>query len=79
MILLIRPSVAADRGPMAAAVIAAIDQQPANAGGAHLAEGDLLAGVGHGAIEARARPESKIYFQKAPCPRRSLWAFLWAF
>jgi hypothetical protein len=31
----IRPSVAADRGPMRAVIIAAIDQQPTNPGGAH--------------------------------------------
>jgi hypothetical protein len=43
----IRPSVAADRRPMAAPEIRAIDQQAANASGAHLGEGDLLAGVGH--------------------------------
>ena len=36
-----RPSVAADRGPMAAP-IRAIDQQAANARGAHLSQGDLL-------------------------------------
>ena len=47
------PSVAADRGPMAALVIRAINQQPANAGGAHLRESDLLAGKGgHALIEA---------------------------
>ena len=45
----IRPSVAADRCPMAALVIRAIDQETANAGTAHLSEGDLLAGeLGHG-------------------------------
>jgi hypothetical protein len=50
----IRPSVAADRGPMAAPEIRAIDQEAANASGAHFSEGDLSGGVGHGAIEARA-------------------------
>jgi hypothetical protein len=32
----LRPSVAADRGPMAAPEIGAIDEETANAGGAHL-------------------------------------------
>ena len=50
----IRPTVAADRGPMAAPEVAAVDQQPANARGAHFSEGNLLAGrFGHGAIEAQ--------------------------
>jgi hypothetical protein len=48
----IRPSVAADRGPMAAPEIGAVDQETANASGAHFSEGDLLGG--HGAIEAGA-------------------------
>jgi hypothetical protein len=45
----IRPSVAADRSPMRAMIVAAIDQQAANAGGAHFGEGDLLRSfaVGH--------------------------------
>jgi hypothetical protein len=38
---------------MAALVIAAIDQNAANARGAHLSEGNLLAGFWHAAIEAR--------------------------
>jgi hypothetical protein len=38
----IRPSVAADRGPVAAMVVGAIDQETANAGGSHFSEGDLL-------------------------------------
>jgi hypothetical protein len=41
---IVRPSVAADRGPMAALEIGAIDQQAANTGGAHFSQGDLLAG-----------------------------------
>jgi hypothetical protein len=36
--------VATDRGPMAAVIVGAINQETANAGGAHLSEGDLLAG-----------------------------------
>jgi len=45
---IIGPSVAADRRPMAALIIRAIDQETANASGAHFSEGDLLAGgVGH--------------------------------
>ena len=43
----IRPSVTADRGPMAALEIGAIDQEAANARGAHFAEGDLLTGRFH--------------------------------
>jgi hypothetical protein len=38
----VRPSVAADRGPMAATEIRAIDQHAANPGGAHFSEGDFL-------------------------------------
>jgi hypothetical protein len=38
----IRPSVAADRCPMAAFVIRAIDQDAMHAGCAHLGEGDFL-------------------------------------
>jgi hypothetical protein len=41
---LIRPPVAADRCPMAAVVIRAIDHETANVRGTHLGEGDLLAG-----------------------------------
>jgi len=40
------PSVAADRNPVRAVIIRAIDQEPANAGFAHFAKGDLL-GPGH--------------------------------
>jgi hypothetical protein len=47
---IIRPAVAADRGPMAAPEIRAIDQEAANAGGAHFGEGDLLAGFWHAVI-----------------------------
>jgi hypothetical protein len=39
---------------MAAAEIRAIDQETANATGAHLSEPDLLGWGGHAAIEARA-------------------------
>jgi hypothetical protein len=38
----IRPPVTADRGPMAAPEIRAIDQETANAGRAHFGEGDFL-------------------------------------
>jgi hypothetical protein len=46
---------------VAAPIIGAIDQETANAGGAHFGEGDLLADFGHAAIEARAdeRVENK--------------------
>jgi hypothetical protein len=48
----IGPSVPADRRRMAAMIIGAIDQQAANAGGAHLAEGDFLSGeFGHGPLK----------------------------
>jgi hypothetical protein len=40
----ILPLVAADRGPMAALVIRATDQQTAYTGSAHFGEGDFLAG-----------------------------------
>jgi hypothetical protein len=40
----IRPPVAADRSPMAAPEIRAIDQETANASGAHFSEGDLSGG-----------------------------------
>jgi hypothetical protein len=48
----IRPSVAADRDRVAAPIIGAIDQETANAGGAHFGEGDLLAGgFGHAPLK----------------------------
>ena len=46
---IIGPGIAADRDGVATAVVGAIDQQAANAHLAHLAEGDLLLAVGHGA------------------------------
>jgi hypothetical protein len=56
----IRPSVTADRGPMAALVIRAIDQNPADASGAHFGEGDLLlAGeLGHARLKRGPNGES---------------------
>jgi hypothetical protein len=39
---IVRPSVAADRGSMAATEIRAMDQQAANPGGVHFSEGDFL-------------------------------------
>jgi hypothetical protein len=39
----IRPSIAADRRVVAAMIIGAIDQEIADASGAHFSEGDLLA------------------------------------
>jgi hypothetical protein len=56
----IRPSLAADRRPMAALVIRAIDQQTANADGAHLGEGDfVLAGEGgHAPLKRGLKGES---------------------
>jgi hypothetical protein len=43
----IRPSVAADRGPLAAMIIRAADQQIANAGGTHFGEVDILGAFHH--------------------------------
>jgi hypothetical protein len=40
----IRPWVSADRDEMAASVIGAVDQETANASGAHFSQGDLLLG-----------------------------------
>jgi hypothetical protein len=52
---IIAPSVAADRRPMAALIIGAIDQETANAAGTHFSEGDFLAGEGGGHLN---RPSS---------------------
>jgi hypothetical protein len=53
---IIRPLVAADRGPVRATIIGTIDHQAAHARGAHLGKGDLLRSFdfGHGAIIAPA-------------------------
>jgi hypothetical protein len=48
---IIWPPITPDRGPMRAVIVAAINQQAANAGGAHLSEGDLLAGFGHALLK----------------------------
>jgi hypothetical protein len=40
----IRPTIPADRSPVRTVIIGAVDHQAANARGAHLCEGDLLAG-----------------------------------
>jgi hypothetical protein len=45
---LIRPLVAGDRRPMRAMIVAAIDQQAAHVGGAHLGKGDFLRAGWHG-------------------------------
>ena len=44
---IVRPLIAADRDGVAALVIRAINQDTANAGFAHLAEGDLLRALDH--------------------------------
>ena len=44
---IVRPLIGADRDVVAALVIAAIDQNAANAGFAHLAEGDFLVSMPH--------------------------------
>jgi hypothetical protein len=57
----IRPSIRAQRRPMTAVKVRAINQEPANAHLAHLSEGDLLAGrFGHAAIEARTEHAGNI-------------------
>ena len=54
---MIRPEVGADPDVVAAMMIAAIDQHIADAGGAHLAEGDFLRVVGgHGRIIKNPAP-----------------------
>ena len=55
----IGPLVGADRCRVRAPVIAARDQHVANAGGAHLAEADLLRGGRHAGIVARPSHHSK--------------------
>jgi hypothetical protein len=57
---IIRPPLGADGRPKAALVIRAIDQQPANAGGAHFGECDLAAGFGHGVICCNAKSRAMI-------------------
>ena len=53
------PAIAADRGPMAALVIRAIDQETANTTCVHFSECDLLAGEGgHDRTEAQYRPKN---------------------
>jgi hypothetical protein len=48
---------------MAAVIIGAIDQQPANTTGTHLSEGDLLAGEGgHAAIKTQSEPAGKLVY-----------------
>jgi hypothetical protein len=47
---IIRPSVAADRGPVAALVIGAIDQETANVTGSHFSKSDLPSG-GHAPLK----------------------------
>jgi hypothetical protein len=42
----IGPSIAADRDPVTAMAVGAVDQQPADTGGAHLGKGDFLAAGG---------------------------------
>jgi hypothetical protein len=49
----IGPSIAADRCVVAAAIIGTVDQEAANASGAHFSEGDLLAGQGGHALLKR--------------------------
>jgi hypothetical protein len=56
----IRPSVTTDRGPMAAVVIGAIDEGPANASGAHLAKADLPSGEDHAPLKRRDREATNL-------------------
>jgi len=53
---IVRPLIGGDRGPVRAAIVGAIDQQAANAGGSHFGEGDLLAGQGDGHVSILGRP-----------------------
>jgi hypothetical protein len=57
---LIRPPVVADRDPVAATIVGAIDQQTANTGGAHLPEGDLLVGGSPTSTPASASAASSV-------------------
>jgi hypothetical protein len=58
---IIRPRVGADRYVVTALVVGAIDQEPANAGGAHFAERDLLrAGIGGHVALKRGRSGTAI-------------------
>jgi hypothetical protein len=67
----IGPTVPADRNPVAAMVVRAIDQETANARGTHFSEGDLLAGEsGHVAIKAQAEATSKSSTQLPRLPPR---------
>jgi hypothetical protein len=43
----IRPSIAADRSPVTAMIIGAVDQESTHARGAHFCEGDFLGPVEH--------------------------------
>ena len=55
----IRPSISIEGDGMPAAIIAAIDQHAAHAGGAHLGKGDLLDGVGHALLIPPIGPDGK--------------------
>ena len=54
-------------------IVAAIDRQPANAGRAHLGEGELLAeeGGGHSAIEAPSTQTLKSKMRKCVPPEQT--------
>src|SRR5271167_1834790 len=68
----IRPSVCADRDRVAALVIRAINQDPADAGVAHLSEGDLLrAGDGGHALLKRALSDQAIPSRLSQCRQMS--------
>jgi hypothetical protein len=71
----IRPPVAADRGPMAALVILTVDKQATNAAGAHFGEGDLL-GAGQGifdeSIQSINRSSSPIALRR----RSAMFSFI---
>jgi len=59
---IIRPSVAADRSPVRATIIGAVNQKAAHAG--H--EGDFLAGDGHEALKrGQRREENRVYRLRA--------------
>jgi hypothetical protein len=65
---IIRPPVAADRGPVRAPAVATIDQQTTDAGRAHFGEGDLSRSVGHGPIIAPIPGRRKPLWLGTPIP-----------
>lgn len=61
---IIGPSIAAHRCVVAAMIIGAVDQEAANASGAHFGEGDFLAGKSGHALLKRGRAARAIRWPK---------------